>query len=823
MISDLRYAVRSFLKTPLLIAIVLLTLALGIGANTAIFSVVHAVLLRPTPMKDVDRLAILWETDRNTGTTREPSSVPDFQDFQRRSRTFRTLGALMADEMNLTPAAGEPRRVADLRVSSELLPMLGLQPILGRTFTDAETQPGSAPSVVISEALWDREFGRSASAIGSTIRLDDEAWTIIGVMGNGADFGVLQILSASAYSRSFADRGERTPVSIWAPLQADAQNFPRSTHPILVLGRLADGATFSVAQTEMALVTSELERAYPSNAARGANVEPLSQVVTGPVRPALFLLLGAVALVLIVACVNVASLLLARGAARVREVAIRGALGAGASRLLRLFLAESLLLTATAAVLGVTVAYAGVRVMVAFAPADVPRLSEATVNFPVLAATLFISLVVAFTFAMIPALQAHRVDVQPALRGASTRASEGPQPRRLQHALAIAELAFAVLLVCGAGLLIKSFWRLHQVDPGFRATGVLKAEYQLPLSRYPVDFRKWPDFQEQHAFTREVLSRAQSLPGIVAAAIAGNHPLDPGFTNSFTVVGREAEASSWPEISVRRVTPGYFETVGVTLRRGRLLRDADGTSSTPVALLNEAAVRRFFGDRDPLGARVRFWGTPRMVVGVVGDEKFHGLTEASPIAVYTPLAQTPSANGAGVLLVRTASNPAALQAGVRGAIRGVDPGLAVFGVETLDITLGRSISQRRFTMTLMILFAAMALLLASLGVYGVLSYGVAQRRQEIGIRMALGAAPRALLGLFMREGLALTAAGVCAGLAGAIALTRVFRGLLFEVTPTDPLTFATVAMLLGIVAAAASVAPARRAACVDPLIVLRSE
>ncbi len=823
MFSDLRHAARSFAKTPALTGIILLTLALGIGANTAIFSVVYAVLIRPAPLAGIDRLAMMWETDRNTGTTREPSSLPDFLDFRQRATTFKTLGALLADEMNLTSLTTEPRRVAVLRVTSELLPMLGVQPLLGRNFTEAETQPGGPSSVIISEATWEREFDRDPSAIGRTIRLDDQPWTVVGVMPAGADFGVLQILSAAAYSRSFADRGEKTPVGAWVPLQESAQTLPRDTHPIIVVGRLADGSTFAAAQTEMSSITADLERAYPSNAARGAHVEPLAQVVTGPVRPALFLLLGAVGVVLVVACVNVASLLLARGSSRAREVAIREALGADSSRLLRLFFAESALLTILSGALGLAAAYAGVRVMLAIAPADVPRLSDASVNLPVLAATLGVSLLVSFAFAMVPALQARRVDVQPALRGSSTRSSEGPRPRRLQRALAIAELAFAVLLVCGAGLLIKSFWRVQQIDPGFHAAGVLKAEYQLPASRYPVDFKKWPDFQEQHAFTREVLTRARALPGVVSAAVAGNHPLDPGFTNSFTIAGREAESRSWPEISIRRVTPGYFETVGLGLRRGRLFRDADTTASAPVAVLNEAAVRRFFGDRDPLGARIRFWGTTRTIVGVVADEKFHGLTEASPIAAYTPLAQTPSANGTGVLLVRTAGDPLSVAADVRAAIRGVDPGLAIFGVEPFRVTVGRSTAQRRFTMSLMIAFAALALVLASLGVYGVLNYGVTQRRREIGIRMALGAQPAALLAAFMREGMIMTAAGVLVGLAGAIALTRLFSTLLFDVAPTDTATFVAVAGVLAVVAAAASLAPARRAARVDPLAVLRSE
>jgi predicted permease len=378
-----------------------------------------------------------------------------------------------------------------------------------------------------------------------------------------------------------------------------------------------------------------------------------------------------------------------------------------------------------------------------------------------------------------------------------------------------------VLLVCSAGLLIKSFWALQSVDTGFSARGVLKAEYQLPESRYPSDYRVWPHFKEQHAFTRTLLERASALPGVEAAAIAGNHPLDPGFTNSFAIVGREVESQNWPEISLRRVSPGYFRTVGLALVRGRLLQDSDTTDAAPVALINEAAARRFFGDADPIGHQIRFWGTSRAIVGVVANERFHGLSEAPPIAAYTPLSQTPSATGA--LLLRTSGDPAALAGSARTAIRAIDPGLAVFGVEPLELTVSRSVSQRRFTMLLLGTFALVALILAAIGVHGILSYRVAQRRREIGIRMALGAAPRSVLGLVLRDGAVLAAIGVGIGLGAALAFTRLLRSLLFGVTATDPLTFALVTVFLACVALAAALAPARRAARVDPLVVLRSE
>jgi putative ABC transport system permease protein len=822
-LTDLRYAIRSFLKTPALTAVIVVTLALGIGVNTAIFSVIDAVLLRPAPLHDIESLAVVWETDRNTGTSREPASYPDYLDFKARSRTFARLSAMTTGEVNLTPDTGDPVRLPILSMSADALPMLGIQPLVGRTFSTEEDRPGGPGVVLISESLWQRSFGRSPSAAGSTLRLDDRQHVIIGVMPAGADFGVLQILSAAAYSRGFADRGLKTEVDLWAPLQADAQQLPRSTHPLFVLGRLAEGASHDAAQSEMAGVSADLERAYPENAARGVNVEPLEAVVFGPVRPALFILFAAVALVLLVACVNVANLLLARATARAQDVAVRAALGATEGRIARQVLAETLLLALTAAVTGVGLAYAGVRALVAIAPPDVPRLSAASINLPVLLTTLGIAIAAGLAFGLLPALQVRRLNLQATLAGTSARTSAGPGRTRLRSSLVVAELALAVVLVCGAALLMRSFWTLQHVDPGFETAGVLKAEYQLPGSRYPVDFRRWPDFTEQHTFNAALLRRAAALPGVSSAAIAGNHPLDPGFTNSFTIVGREAEARTWPEISIRRVSPAYFPTVRLDLVRGRLFRDGDNTTAQPVAIVNAEAARRFFPDRDAVGAHIRFWGASRLIVGVVADERFHGIADAAPIAVYTPIAQTPSANGSGVLLLRTSRNPADLAVPAIAAIHDVDRGLAVFGVEPLQLTLSRSIGQRRFTMLLLGLFAGVALLLAAVGIHGVLSCGVSQRSREIGIRMALGARASDVVTAIVREGLGLAAIGLALGLAGAFALTRFLSTQLFGIAPTDPATFAAVAALLAVVALAATLAPARRATLVDPIVTLRSE
>ena len=677
--------------------------------------------------------------------------------------------------------------------------------------------------MLISEQLWERSFDRRPNVVGQTLRLDDRPYEVVGVLPAGADFGVLQILSAAAYSRGFADRGMRSDVDIWMPMQGDVHQLPRSTHPLFVIGRLSPQSTHEAARGELVSITADLERAYPENAARGANVEPLDAVVFGPVRPALFILLAAVGLVLLVACVNVTNLLLARASARAQDAAVRCALGASTARLVRQALAETVLLTMAAAVLGIGLAYGGVRALVAIAPADVPRLSLATINVPVLLTALALAVFIGVGFGLLPMLQARRSNLQSSLSDGANRASAGPAGGRIRSALVIVELALAVVLVSGAALLIRSFWSLQQVNPGFHAQGVLKAEYQLPASRYPVDFRRWPDFREQHVFNAAVLARATALPGVRVAALAGNHPLDPGFTNSFTIVGREAEARTWPEISVRRVSPSYFATVGLELIQGRSFTDGDSTTATPVALVNAAAVRRFFQDREPVGAKIRFWGTARTIVGVVGDEKFHGLTEGSPIAVYTPLAQAPSANGAGVLLLRTTGDPRSLSQSVTGAIHDVDPGLAVFGVETLPVTLSRSIGQRRFTMLLLGLFAAVALVLAAIGIHGVLSYAVSQRRREIGIRMALGARASDLVSLVVRQGIWLAAIGLAGGLAGALALSRLLTTQLFGVRPTDPATYASVAVVLFVVALAATAAPARRAASVDPIVSLRSE
>lgn len=822
MLADIRFAFRLIARNPGFSVAAILTLTLGIGMTTAILSVVDAVLLRPVPFSEPDRLLVVWETDRDSGTSREPASYPDFRDFQQRSRTVARLAALVAGEANLTPDQGDPTRVASLTVSAGFLPMLSIRPLLGRGFLPDDERVGGPQVVVISERLWERAFLRDPNVIGRTLRLDDRAQTVIGVVGRGADFGVLQMLEASEYGRGFADRDPRTEVDIWSPLQADSDSLPRDTHPMLLVGQLAEGASLAAAQEELSGIAAELERQVPANKARGVYVEPLLEVIFGPIQPALMVLLAGVGLVLLVACVNVAHLLLARGTARVREVAVRSALGAEPGRLARQFAVENALLTLISAGLGVGLAFGALRALVLIAPPEVPRLATVAIDLRVLAAALLIAAVAAFAFGLVPLLQARRTDLRGCLNSEDARgATGGRQGRLAQSALVIAEIAFAVVLVSGAGLLMKSFWHLQHVDPGFDAAGVLKAEFQLPPTRYPVNFKVWPNFTEMHRFNAALSARVAALPGVEAVALAGNHPLDAGFTNSFTIVGRETESRDFPEMSIRRVTPSYFGVMRVALVSGRLLDDRDQTSAPAVVLLNKTAADRFFPTGGAVGHQVAFWGSNRTIVGILADERIHGVHESTPIAAYVPLAQAPSANGAEAVLVRTSGDPAAVAGAVRHAIAEVDPGLAVFGVEPLAQTLSQSTAEQRFLALLLGLFAGLALLLAAIGIHGVLSYSVAQRAREIGVRVALGATTRSVTRLVFAQSAKLTVIGLGAGIILALVFAQSLAGLLFGIVATDVATFAVVIAVLTIVSLVATWLPARHALRVDPIVALR--
>ena len=820
LISEFRQAIRSLVRAPGFSLAVILTLALGIGANTAIFSVVDGVLLRPAPFESMDRLTMIWETDRKSGTLREPASIPDYWDLRERTQRFEQLAAFSPYTGTVRPASGDPERVAALVVSHEFLPMVGITPILGTTFTAEQDRDGAPVTALISEGYWTERFARSNEAIGTVLQMDGSAVTIIGVLPASADFGTLQILGAAAYRRGYADRGGHIRVDVWVSLRARRTGADRGNHPIFVMGRLAPGVTRDQGQQEMTAITADLERMYhDANDGRGAFVEPLGAVVFGGVKPALLVLIGAVGLVLLVACANVANLLLARGAVRAREVSVRAALGASAGRLTRQFLVESAVLTGTGAVLGILLALGGLQVLRALAPGSIPRVDAVGVDLRVLGITLVLTAIVGTTFGLVPAVQARRRGPDLHLQAEGARgASSGREHRRFRSALVVAELALAVVLMVGAGLLIKSLWRLYQVNPGFETSGVLKAEFQLPPS-YSQRMSEWPEWRDIRRFAELVREKVSAIPGVTSVAMAGAHPLEAGYTSSIVIVGKEAEAADYPEPAIRLVDSGYFRTMRVRLVAGRPMTD-DG-QATRVIGLNEAARKRFFGTQDPLGHQVQLWGAPRTVVAVFADERFHGLAAEATPALYLPASQAPIPNGS--ILVRTNGDPALLAGAVRRAVREVDPTVLLHAIEPLSVTLAQTTAQPRFTMLVLGVFAAIALVLAMVGVHGVLSYTVAQRTREIGIRMALGADRDSVRGLVLGQGARLVAAGLALGLAGAIGLSRLLASLLYGVHPNDPMTLVLVAVGLGAVALVASWLPARRAARVDPLVALRAE
>lgn len=819
----MKHAIRSLLRSPGFTVAAIVTLALGIGANTAIWSVVDGVLLRPSPFHDLDRLMMVWETDRASNTTREPASIPDFVDYRRDAKQLAGLAAFLGAEVSLTPDAGEPARLAAVLMTHDLAPLLGLKTLVGRTFLQEEDLPGAPRVAMISEAVWEAQFARDPNILERTVRLNDIPHAIVGVLADQADFGILQLLRAADYSRGFADRGGRTRVDAWLPLRADPARADRGNHPILMVGRLKPEATRASAQREIETLAAELERLYPqANDRRGANIEPVGDLIFGPVRPALLALLGAVVLVLLMACANVANLLLARGSVRAREVTVRAALGAGSGRLLRQFFAESALLSVTGAAFGMVLAWAGQKLLLSLAPAGIPRVEQVGIDGRVLIAALVLTLAVTLVAGIVPAFQARRFGLAGALQSDTARTgSAGRAHRRARSMLVVAELALAVILMVGAGLLIRSLWSLQQVDPGFRARGLIKAEFQLPASRYPQNFNVFPRWPEVTRFSSEVTSRLKAIPGVLSVTIASNHPLDAGFTSSISVVGREGEAGDWPEPAIRRIDAGYVSTLQTPLLAGRAFALSDDPEAPPVVLINQASRERYFGGGNPLGQRINLWGAQREVIGVIGDERIRGRIAAAPPAVYLPHGQAPVAGGS--IVVRTSGAPLELAPAIRRIVRELDPALPVYGVEPLEVTLANSAGQLRFTMLVLGAFAGVALLLALVGVHGVMSYTVAQRTRELGIRMALGADKGAVRSLVLGQGAALAAIGLGLGLLGALGFSRILTTLLYGIGSGDPVTIAGVLVILGAVTLLASWLPARRASRLDPVIALRTE
>ena len=800
---DLKYAARYLRNNPSFTLLAIVTLGLGIGANSAIFSVVNGVLLRPLPYQDADQIHVIFQHDRLRGTQSEGFSGPDYRDLVEQQSSFSMLAAYRTVTLNFSGADAEPERLRSAAVTPDFFKIYSLEPQLGRSFTEEECVPGGPAVVVLNHSFWTRRFGARADVLGETVTLEGQDYEVIGVMPPQA--------------LSFGER------DLWLPLQPTRRDGIRGVHSFIVLGRLSLSATLETANRELAAIAGRLEEEYPDdNQGRGMHAVPLQEQITGQVRPALIALLVAVGVVLLIACVNVANLLLARGMSRGREVAVRSALGASQSRMLRQFAAESVLFGGSAGMLALAIAYGGVRLLNRLSPANLPRQSEIGVDATVLWFTLALAVATACLFGILPVLQSARTNLVDSLRDGG-QSSRGGGSHRMRSILVVAEVALTVVLVVGAGLLLRSFWELLRVDPGFRPEGVLTLSVQLPASRYPQQFPNFPNWPEVQQFQRELEERVQALPDVRAASLAVNHPLNPGFTTRFQISGHAPiTAGEQPEATVRPISPTYFDTVGLEMAAGRRFSAVDRADSQAVMIVNEAMVRQHFKeDDDPIGMTVSFFNRPYEVVGIARDVHFSGIAVSAPPAMYTPLEQVPF--GGFSILVRSTADTAPLVSQIQREIWRMDPSLAIYGIRELTDMLDVSVGQPRFNAMLVGLFAVVALLLSTIGVYGVMNYLVSQRTQEIGLRMALGADRRTVLSMIVGRGVVLTVIGVVLGLAGSFGLSRAMSNLLFGVTAVDPLTYLFVAALLVAVAALASYVPARRAATVDPLSALRCE
>ncbi|HEY1434434.1 MAG TPA: ABC transporter permease [Thermoanaerobaculia bacterium] len=803
--QDLRFGARALRKSPAFAAVALATIALGIGANTAIFSVVSAILFRPLPFPQPDALVAVFQTNPSQGIAQNGVSYPNYADWAGRARSFEDLAALRMHDYTLT-GAGEPALVVAGTVTSSLFRLLRARPLAGRVLTPEDDAPGAAPVAVLGERLWRSRFGADPAVVGRPITLDGSACTIVGVL-----------------PATFKTPPEYPPAELWLalthdPIFADLQQR-RGGHYLRIYGRLGPGVRLEAAQAELATIESSLARQYPKeNEGWGVALVPLAESLVGGVRRALLVLLGAVGLVFLIACANVANLLLARGSARSREVAIRQALGAGRARLVRQLLTEALLLGLAGGVLGLGVAFAGLRALRAWLPADLPRTSEIHMDGAVLLFALGTSVLAAAVFGLVPALQTSRANLSNALKDGGA-AGAGQGKRRLRGLLVVAETALSFLLLVGAGLLLRSLIRLQEVPLGFRPESVLTAGLSLPRTQYAKP-EQWISFYNR---------LAQSLerePGVEAAAVALPLPLSgTGLNFGFTIEGRpEAKAGSDRTANYTALTPGYFRALGVPLERGRVFTASDAAGTPRVCAISAAFARQYFGGEDPIGQRLVFGFTesvPREIVGIVGDVKRASPGAPTQPEMYVPFDQDPW--WAGYVAVRVHGDPQRLASLLAARVRALDPALPISDIQPMTQIVSESIAQPRFRATLLGLFAGLALLLAVIGIYGVVSYDAGRRSREIGIRIALGARRRDVLGLVLRQGIGLTALGLAAGLAGAFALTRSVSSLLFETVPLDAATHAGVAALLLGAAVAASAIPAWRAARTDPLDALRSE
>jgi putative ABC transport system permease protein len=801
LLADIRYASRMLIKRPTFTVVAIVTLALGIGANTAIFSVVNAVLLNPLPYAQPSELAILWLQHPATNQFRQPASFPDFADWQSQNQSFESVIGTRTVSVNLTDG-DEPERVNGARVSADFLSAFRISPLAGRDFLDTENRPGGAPVAMIGYTLWQQRYGGDPSLVGRSVNIDSTTYTIVAVLPRGFFY-------------------PNPDTQVYFPLIQGKNETARGSRFLRVTARLKPGVSIREAQADMDTIAARIAQQYPdSSSGVGVQVVPLHEEVVGKIRPALMILFGAAGCVLLIACANVANLLLARATARRTEFAVRTALGAGRARLVRQLLTESVLLSFAGGLIGLLIALWGVPTLTSISASSIPRVEEVSVSFKALAFTLLISLATGILFGIAPALQSSNKVLTGNLRDGRRGATSGAMHQRILNVLVAAEVALAVVLLAGAGLMVRSFVSISGVSPGFKPKGVLTIGIGLTQPVYA-------DIQQQSRFYDRLNEKVGAIPGVESTAGINRVPL-LGFnaSTSFTFQGKPVEPGQQPSADCRVATPNYFNAIGIPLLSGREFTERDTKDAPFVTVINRAMAEQFLPGEDPIGKRLQIYPNPplwREVVGVCGDVKLLGLDEDINPAIYIPVTQNPYANAmrSSFLVVRTNADPNGVVAAIRGAMKTVDPGVPVAQVRMLEDIVSDSVAPQRLNMWLLVSFAGLAALLAAVGIYGVMAYSVSERTHEIGVRMALGAASRDMLNMVLWDAGKVTAAGMATGLASAFVLTRLMSSLLYKVSAADPITYAGISVLIVCVSLLASYIPARKASRVDPMVALR--
>jgi putative ABC transport system permease protein len=805
--QDLRYGVRMLARSPGFTLIAVAALALGIGANTALFSVVNATLLKPLPYNQADRLVMVWEHNRPRNKDRNVVSPTNFLDWQEQSTAFEQIAAFYDNRFNLT-GAGEPEEIPAQVATGNLFTLLGAEAVLGRTFTNEDAEPGHDNVVVLSYGLWQRRFGGARDVIGKSLALDGQSATIIGVMPDDFKWFIKQ--------NSLIGK----PAELWTPTKF-TNNNPMRGRFLSAVARLKPGVSIKQAQSEMSGIAGRLEKERPDfNTGWGVNLVPLREQLVGEIKTSLWVLLGAVGFVLLIACANVANLTLARAASRQKEIAIRTALGAGRWRVMRQLLTESIMLAVLGGAAGLLIALWGVDALVALSPRNLIETGAVGLSLPVLGFTFIISLLTGIIFGLIPALEVSRLNLNETLKETGKSNMGSPRSRRLRNTFVVAEVALALLLLIGAGLMIKSFMRLQDIDPGFKSANLLTMGVSLPETKYREDGQKI-------AFFRQAVERLEALPGVRSVGTVSALPIAAlGAATSFTIEGHPPPAPGDKlTTDVRAIDENYFNTMDIPLINGRTFNKQEAIEDRKVAVINETMARKYFPGEDPIGKRllVNMKATPELteIIGVVGDAKYDKLEGEVRAMVYWthPELVYPSMT----IVMRTTVDPLSLAAAAQREIQAIDKDQPVSDVRTMESWLAESVSRTRFGTLLLGLFAGIALILAAVGIYGVMAYSVNQRTQEIGIRMALGAQRSDVIKLIVGQGMSLTLIGVAIGLIAAFALTRVMSSLLYGVSATDPLTFIGISLLLTVIAFLACYLPARKATRVDPMDALRYE